>query len=246
MIKKITEIFKYVKWWEILYLVASIIVVLVMGIVFHSGVISVFFSILNLITIFALGKGWFWGNIVGVMASSLYIVMCIFQHLYGEVIMSVLFAIPTYILCLFTWLKNLHKSSTVVHINKKISLKEWVLACCGIAVLSFGVYFLLKAFGTAFLLVSTISTSICFLARYMQVRRSEFNFLCYIFANLIGIVLWACVATTDFSFITTVITYMIQAIMNIFGFTNWIIIKRKQQQDDNFEIIKNCCLKPVD
>ncbi len=241
--RNFVKIFASVKWWEWTYLLSAFAVLLIFGIVFESGAVSILFSLLNIFTIFALGKGWFWGNLVGVTASSLYVVMSFLNRLYGEVIMSLVFAIPAYLLSLFTWLKNSQKNSSVVEVNRKISWQEWVASCVIIAVFSVGIYYLLGYFGTAFLLVSTFSAAIGLLARYMQVRRSEFNFLCYVFVNLIGTVLWAYVLTIDFSCITTVITYIIQTLMNIFAFANWLRMRKMQSQDGSFEIIKKCCLK---
>ena len=243
MMKRTIKIFKSVKWWEWAYLLPSFVMIFVVGIVFRSGAISILFSLLNIFTIFSLGKGWFWGNAVGIAATSLYVVLCFSNSLYGEVIMSFVFSIPTYLLSLFIWLKNSQKNSSVVKVNKIISWREWMFLCLGIAVLSVGIYYLLGYFGTSFLLVSTFSTAMGLLARYMQVRRSEFNFLCYFFGNLIGVVLWAYVTTTDISFITTTVTYVIQTLMNVVAFGNWMHMRKMQAQDESFETIKKCCLE---
>ncbi len=244
--KKFSVIFTSVKWWEVAYLLVSLVVVIVLGVVFKSGAVPILFSLLNIFTIFALGKGWIWGNVVGIVSSSLYIAMSIINQLYGEAIMSITMAIPAYALSVYTWIKNSQKDADVVSINKSISLREWIFAFVATAALGVGIYYLLEVFNTAFLLVSTFSTAICLLARYMQVRRSEYNFLCYIFANLISVVLWAYVAATDFSYISTVITFSIQTLMNVVAFVNWIRMKKWQNVDEGFEIIKQCCLKGLE
>ncbi len=95
----------------------------------------------------------------------------------------------------------------------------------------------MKYFNTEFLVVSCISTGAGLFASYMQVRRSEFNFIFYTISNMISLVLWGCVFSKNAAYLPTIITYCIQILMNIFGYVNWIKLK-KVQTDNSMAIIR--------
>ena len=108
--------------------------------------------------------------------------------------------------------------------------------------LSVGVYFLLKAFNTAYLVVSTIATMCGMLSGYLSIRRCEFNFLMYAVSNMITIVLW-CLSIMQNSLVNLpiLVAFCVQFLLNCFGLLNWIRIKRLQSKEDNFDVILKIC-----
>ena len=98
--------------------------------------------------------------------------------------------------------------------------------------LSFGFYYLLKAFNTTFLIISTISLSLACIKGYLQIRRSELNFIFGLISRIITLILWLhIVLQGSLGYIPTVATYAIYFTLEVFGFIVWIRLKKKQKNE---------------
>ena len=91
-------------------------------------------------------------------------------------------------------------------------------------------YFLLRYFGTANLLPSTLSVTTSFLAVYLTFRRSAFFPLAYAANDLVLIVLWTLAAVEDFSYLSMVICFVMFLVNDGYGFFNWSRMQKRQQQ----------------
>ena len=98
--------------------------------------------------------------------------------------------------------------------------------------LSFGSYYLLKAFNTSFLIISTISLSLACIKGYLQVRRSELNFIFGLISRVITFVLWFnIVLQGNLGYIPTATTYAIYFTLEVFGLIVWLKLKKKQKNE---------------
>ncbi len=225
---------KQVRWWEWLYVAVVLTTIIVLGIVLKSSWIVLCNSIVLTLTLCCVAKGFFVANIIGIASSCLYATMSILNQYYGEAIFTLVVSLPCYCFSLYTWLKNRDKKVEVVKVNSKISCREWILIFVLATVIGFGGYWILKILGTAKLVVSTISMVVSGVAGYLQVRRSEFNFIGYIASNILGFTLWLLVALEgDLTQILTLVCYVSNLTINIFGFANWIRIKKSQSAGED-------------
>ena len=223
--------FGQVKWFEWLYMSLFICTIIVLGCVFKASALVIFNSLFGIFTTFFIAKGKILGTVLGLVQSSLYIVMCYYNQYYGEILVGACFTIPVYIASIISWTKNLNKRDKIVRINKNFSNLEWVLSLLADVVFSVGIYYLLRHFNTANLLVSTFSVGFCAMARYLTFRRSEYNFIFQILNNLMRMCLWIFVVVQnhDISYITTIVQYVMYLSLNTFGVFNWIKIKKVQR-----------------
>lgn len=217
--------------------------VISLGIVFKSSYLVILNSIFGIITCFFAAKGMLLANFTGIIQIIMYIVMCVFNRYYGEIIVCCVISIPSYVLSAITWFRNRNKESNVVKVSKAISWKEWLIVVSVIAVISVGMYFLLQMFNTAGLVVSTISVGITALAGYLLMRRSEYNFIAFLVNNSICFVLWLNVVLQgDISYITTCTNYVLYFSMNLFGIFNWLRLKKQQntnQAETSLQSVEN-------
>lgn len=232
-----------IKWWEYLFLSLYFVGVFAVGIVFKSGFLILCNVVLSVISNFLVAKGLFVGNVFGIINGAVYCTIAYFNHFYGEIVSMLIITIPSYCLSLYTWGKTKKKGSQVLSVNKGIGKLEWILAILFSCALAVGIYFLLQAFGTANLIVSTISTTINMFAGYLIIRRSEINFLVFVFCNIINIVLWlSSVSQNNLSNLPIICVYFLFVFINSFGFYNWIRLKNKQNKENNcVEIMISIC-----
>ncbi|MBP3431269.1 MAG: nicotinamide mononucleotide transporter [Clostridia bacterium] len=225
---------KQFKWWELTCIGVFLAAVLVFGIVFKSSALVICQSLVGVVTVCCLAKGLVVGSIMGIAHVALYCVISYFNNYFGEIIVSACLTLPSYLISIYTWFKNRSEENRmVVKVSKTPNWKELLLAVGGVAAISVGMFFLLQAFNTANLLLSTFSVGTSILASYMMIRRSELNFVCYIINNFICIAMWLSVMQqADVSYVTVLVNYIVFLFINVYGVVNWLLLKKKQRKTE--------------
>ena len=89
-------------------------------------------------------------------------------------------------------------------------------------------YFILGAFDTANLLVSTFSVTTSFSAAYLMFRRSPYYALFYAANDIVLIVLWTLAAMKDVSYISVIMCFVTFLANDIYGFVSWRKMEKRQ------------------
>ena len=89
-------------------------------------------------------------------------------------------------------------------------------------------YFILGAFDTANLLVSTFSITTSFSASYLMFRRSPYYALLYAANDIVLIVLWTLAAMKDISYVSVIICFVAFLANDIYGFVSWRKMQKRQ------------------
>jgi nicotinamide riboside transporter PnuC len=89
-------------------------------------------------------------------------------------------------------------------------------------------YFILDAFGTANLLVSTFSITTSFLAVYLTFRRSPYFALAYATNDVVLIILWILASLQTIKYLSVVVCFIAFLFNDIYGFISWQRMKKRQ------------------
>lgn len=230
--ENIKAFFKGWTVFEAVFAALSIVSSVVLTTIFKSGVLSCATSILTIMWCLFLAKGKVAGHIVGIAATILYTIVSFKVAYYGEVIISLGITIPMSTWAFVTWLTNKRKDEKQgeVVIVKKISSRELALLLVSQVVMGVGYYFLLKAFNTEFLIVSTASLIANIIATYLLIRRSETNWIVWIINSIITLALWLYLAITkDLSHLTLTVMAGFLLVNNVYGAINWERLKKGQK-----------------
>lgn len=174
----IKEYFKSWNRFEITLVQVSIILIILFGVIFKSGIITITYSIASIITAILQAKGKIESQFVGIIVCLFYSYISYKNKYYGEDIFYILIMLPMSIGGIISWITHKNEDTDTVEVNE-IKLKEWILlAIISIASLV-GLYNLLKYSNTSELLVSTISMIVSGFAIYLLVRRSKYGFIFY-------------------------------------------------------------------
>ena len=134
------------------------------------------------------------------------------------------------IIGIISWLRHQDKDEDVVIINS-LSKKEIIIAFASQLLLFWAYYFLLKAFNTYLLVISSISIVTSVLASYFEARRSELSPFCYLANDLVIITLWIIpVISGETALISVLVGPILLFINDIYGSYNWIKIKKQQKE----------------
>lgn len=237
------KFFENIKWYEWVMMAVFAVTLVAVSVVERSSAVVICNSLIGIVAVFFVSKGLIVGQILGIVQGIVYCILSAQNRYFGEVIVCACVTIPLYLIAIFTWIKN-RQDANVVQVNKRnFGLLEWVITLVVMTVVGVGVYFLLKAFNTANLVLSTFSVVFTMTAGYLLVRRCEYSFVFYMISNMICIGLWTSltVSTGDMSLLPTALCYCIFLILNIFGIANWAKLKKTQKsaKDEKNEIEEN-------
>lgn len=225
-------IYNYFKDWNLfekLYLFVGIVVGILTSIIFNGTIIDSLYTVTYLTTAILMSKGKVESYFIGIISVFFYGIVSYNQGYYGELLITIFLTFPMMIIGIVSWLKHQDKDEDVVIISS-LSKKEIVFAFSSQLILFWVYYFLLKAFNTDLLMISSLSIVTSVLATYFEARRSELSLFCYVANDLILITLWMIpIINGDTSLISVLIGPMLLLVNDIYGSYNWKRLKDIQK-----------------
>lgn len=168
------------------------------------------------------------GQVLMVAFSLMYGVISYGERYYGEMITYVGMTMPMAIVALVAWLRNPFGGNKAEVAVNQISRGEALFACLLTAQVTLLFYYILRAFHTQRLLLSTISVTTSFLAVYLTYRRSPFFAVAYAANDVVLILLWCLAAASDRSCLSVVVCFAAFLANDIYGYLSWRRMARRQ------------------
>ena len=176
-------------------------------------------------------KGHPLGMALGIVFGVIYSIISYSFSYYGEMITYLGMTVPMSVLSLVSWLRHPHKESRAEVKVGEVRGREYLLMAVLTVGVTVGSYFILRAFGTANLIPSTVSVATSFSAVYLGFRRSPYYALCYAANDLVLIVLWVLASLEDLSYLSVVICFAAFLANDIYAFINWRRMKKRQKEE---------------
>ena len=190
-------------------------------------------SIIGATSLIFIAKGNVIGQIITVIFSIMYVFISYFSSYYGEMITYLGMTMPMSIFAIISWLKNPYNGDkTVVAVNKLRLWEYFFMLVLGLIVTT-GFYFILRALGTANLIISTLSILTSFIPMYLTMRRSPFYALGYALNDIVLIVLWSIASISDLSNLSMIACFVVFLANDTYALFNWIKMQKKQYQKQN-------------
>lgn len=224
---------KYFEDWnkfEKSFLICGLLTSIISSIIFNGTVIDTLYTSLYLITVLLMSKGKVECYFVGFVSVFFYGIVSYNQGYYGELIITAFLTFPIMIIGIISWLRHQDKEEDTVIISS-LSKKEITIALLSQLVLFWIYYFILKAFNTDLLVISTMSVVTSVLASYFEARRSELSLFCYIANDLVIITLWLIpIISGQIELISVLVGPILLLINDIYGSYNWRRLKNQQKE----------------
>lgn len=229
MKEKVKKIVGRWQLWEMITLATLLIVIITLCSVFHCSVFVFITSILGVINVFLCAKGVLLYPMLQIISATFYAFVSYMNTYYGEAIINIGLMVPLSLFAIFTWFKNQNKEKDTVIVNH-IRWKEWVVIGVAAAAIAVGFYFLLEAFQTPNLWLSTASVVFCAIANYLNLRRNKMLFIFFTLMNLVIVTMWILliIQNHDLALIPIVVCNVVNIVLNLFGFVNWIKMEKTQ------------------
>lgn len=173
------------------------------------------------------------GQVLMIVFSLLYGIISFGFAYYGEMITYLGMTMPMSVISLISWLRNpFNGNRSEVKVNH-IHRKEVLLMCVLSLAVTAAFYFILKAFGTANLALSTLSVTTSFIAVYLTFRRSPFYAAGYAANDVVLIVLWVLAARENIEYVSVAVCFGAFLANDLYGLISWRRIQKRQLKTDN-------------
>lgn len=226
------EFFKEWSIFEIAFLILAIIAPVSIGIGFRSGVIETASTVATLVTAILFAKGKIEGYVFAFIAMPLYMIVAWRTELYGEMIIQGLVVYPLVMYGLICWIKHRDKE----HNHTVVGHTSWreISIIVGSQVIMFvGYYFLLRAFDTRLLVLSSLSMCAAIIGNYLIARRCQFGPGVFIPLDIILLIMWATMVADGYvSAIVKLVMPVMFLVSDIYGVFEWRRLLRRQRLEN--------------
>ena len=211
---------------------SSVLLIVISFLIFdRENYLTLLASLIGVTSLIFCAKGNPIGQVLMVLFSVVYGIISYSFASYGEMITYLGMSGPMALFALIAWLKNPYKGKkSQVKVNK-ISKKEIVFMLIISVVVTILFYFILKYFGTANLIPSTLSIITSFIAVYLTFRRSPYFAFVYAINDLVLIVLWTLATLTDINYVSVLTCFIVFFINDIYGFISWLKMEKLQKNN---------------
>ena len=187
-------------------------------------------SIIGCTSLIFNAKGNPFGQVLMIVFSVLYGMISVTYKYYGEMITYLGMTTPMAFFSLIAWLRNPFKGNRSEVTVNRISKKETIFIFILTIAVTILFYFILKAFDTTNLIVSTISVTTSFFAVYLTFRRSAYFALGYAANDVVLIILWILATIHNITYFSVVICFIIFLVNDIYTYISWQKMWRRQNQ----------------
>lgn len=226
------KIFSYFSAGErILWGSSALLIVLSFLLFDRTNVLILAASLIGATSLILCAKGNPIGQLFMIVFSILYGIVSYTFRYYGEMATYLGMTAPMAVFSLISWLRNPYAGKRSEVRVDRLKRGERLLLPILTALVTVLFYFILKFFGTANLLPSTLSVATSFLAAYLIFRRSAYHALAYALNDLVLIFLWTLAAFSDRAYLSVTICFVMFLANDIYGFVSWKKRKRRQETE---------------
>lgn len=189
-------------------------------------------SLIGVSALIFAAKGDAFGLMLMLCFSAVYAFVSYCFGYYGEMIIYLCMQMPVCTASLISWLKNPSKNGAgEVKVGKLTPKYIAIIAVSAVAVTT-AFYFILRAFNTENLIVSTISVGTSFVALFLMVLRVPAYAAAFTINDIVLIALWSFACARSLNYIPMVVCFAVFLINDIYGFISWTKRKKRQTAEE--------------
>jgi len=184
-------------------------------------------SLVGLTSLILNARGDVLGQILMVLFSFIYGVISYSFRYYGEMITYLGMTMPIAAAAVVSWLRHPFKGSTEVAV-RRITAAEACILFLLTALTTWAFYFILRAFGTANLAMSTLSVTTSFLGASLTFMRSPYYALGYAANDIVLIILWILASLENPAYLPMILCFAMFLVNDLYGYVAWRRMQRRQ------------------
>ncbi|MBQ8907751.1 MAG: nicotinamide mononucleotide transporter [Clostridia bacterium] len=220
---------RYFSKGDIILWGSSVVCILISFFLFEKGgYLSLVASLVGVTSLIFNAKGNPLGQVLMIAFSVLYGIISWGFAYYGEMITYLGMTAPMALFALVSWLKNSYNGNKAEVKVGTIGKREVICGILLTILVTFGFYFILRYFHTAYLLPSTISVATSFFAAYLTFKRSPYFALAYAANDVVLVLLWGVAALEEPSYMSVIVCFIAFLFNDLYGFWSWLKMEKRQ------------------
>lgn len=228
-----------IKGWnlfEIVWLALFSIIMLALSYFWKSSILGVTVYITGVLCVVLAAKGNIWNYAFGIYNSIGYAWLSYQNGLYGEVMLNILFFVPTGVIGWFMWRNRIHDSVVIMRKMKWKNVTGLVLLCA-VATITFGIWLsTLKGQNTPYLDAFNVVASI--LATLAMIWRYREQWFLYISINIAETIMWVIRLMNGSSDAATMVVMWTAYLVNsVYGLYVWSKGSQEEIEKDVSQIV---------
>lgn len=222
--KKIKNFIKHeLSGWstlEIIWFSVTSVVILSLSIYWKDSVIAILSALTGVWCVVLTGKGKISSFFVGIINTVLYAYIAFGAKYYGDVMLNLLYYLPTGFIGIYTWRKNMNDSTGEV-IKKKLNIKHSIIIF-SLSAVAVGIYgLILEKLGGNLPYVDSTSTILSIVAQILCIKRYAEQWIAWIAVNTVSVIMWIFAFVNGGESVATLIMWSIYLLNAIIMFIKW-------------------------
>lgn len=203
------------KTWEICWIVFATLTILSTSLYWKDNLVGIIAALTGIWCVILTGKGKISSFYFGTINTILYAVVAWKARYWGEVMLNLIYYLPTNFIGIYLWKKNLNAETEEVK-KEKLTLKSSIIIYSLLIVSTFAYSFILKILKGTLPLVDSMSTVFSVFAQILCIKRCREQWILWIIVDVVTVFMWIYAfiqGTGDFATILMWSIYLVNAIL---------------------------------
>ena len=206
--------------WQVIWLVFANLTILGVSLYQEDTWIGIAASVTGVFCVVLCGMGRVSNYVFGTVNVILYAYIAWEAKYYGDVMLNLLYYLPTNFIGWAAWKKHINRDTNVVY-KKRMTLKQDILlAVISIAgVVGYG--YVLKLLGGNLPLVDSMSTVFSVIAQILMIKRYTEQWVIWIVVDAVSVIMWVAALYTEAASVAVLLMWAVYLANAIIMFVKW-------------------------
>lgn len=217
------------KKWQVLWLAFAIITILGVSIQQGDTWIGILASLTGVICVVLCGMGRVSNYLYGTINVILYAYIAWKAKYYGDVMLNLLYYLPTNFIGWAAWNKHINAETNVVY-KKRMTIKQDILLAIISIVSVAGYAYILRLLGGNLPIVDSMSTVFSVIAQILMIKRFMEQWVIWIVVDVVSVIMWIAALSTEGASIAVLLMWAVYLANAVIMFVKWYRESRLQAE----------------
>lgn len=217
------------KKWQVLWLAFAIITILGVSIQQGDTWIGIIASVTGVICVVLCGMGRVSNYLYGTINVILYAYIAWKAKYYGDVMLNLLYYLPTNFIGWAAWNKHINAETNVVY-KKRMTLKQDILLAIISIVSVAGYAYILRLLGGNLPIVDSMSTVFSVIAQILMIKRFMEQWVIWIVVDVVSVIMWIAALSTEGASIAVLLMWAVYLANAVIMFVKWYRESKLQEK----------------
>lgn len=228
---KINEYLKreFTSWklWQVAWMMFANAVIISISVYQGDSILGIAASVTGVICVILCGLGKVSNYIFGTINVILYAIAAYQAKYYGDVMLNLMYYLPTNIIGWICWEKNIDVASNTV-VKKRMTIQQDIVVgmICIVAVFAYS--YILRLLGGNLPLIDSMSTVFSVVAQVLMIKRYAEQWVVWIVVDVASVAMWFVALSNEGASIAVLLMWMVFLVNAVIMFVKWL----KESKDD--------------